>query len=732
MIVFEHVVPTAMIWLGLTAALAACAFSYRRFVDKDIATVIMAAVRLLFFLLLAWCLLLPGLKRVLTQKIRPRFVVALDTSDSMGLSPSESTPSRWSTAMQVLEQPWTDTVAAECDIDAYAFSAEVGDELALADTRGLQPEGKATLLREALKKVTGRYAGLNVAGGLLLSDGIDTREAFDDWAEESRPFPIYTVLLEPVTGWEVEPDVRIDAVNTPRRVTVDWNTELKAALSGHGTHGRPLNVQLFKNNVLHREQPTQIPTGGGAREVLFKLDHTEMGVFTYRVFVPPLAGESHTNDNDYAVSVQVVTARNHLLYVEGPPRWESKYLSRALRANEQITPLVFLRGPGGKFLTFGTRGSMTADMKEDQLAFFKIVILGNLDAAELGEQRARNLLEFTEAGGSLVLLGGSKAWGESGFLQTALKNLVPAKRHATAAIEGEFPVALTDAGRTHPSFAGDPNLWDVVPPVLSAFPGVVLSAGAQALVTAETPAGPQPVIVVQRYGQGKVVAVFTDSLWKWQLSPTAYENRPYRRFWDQLISWLSPKEEETEQRAVDLFADREQLFLGEEITISARTTRERSGDDVTMNCEITTPDRRTVPFSMRSQSVTTPSGKSFPGFVLEFSAERPGLYAAKAVATMAGKREESYPISFFVKPFTPESLPRPANAEILRTIAARSGGKYFESVEALDAELSSLQSSGSEETSAEYTSLWQHWLMITCLMALLSIGWSLRKSRNMP
>ena len=78
----------------------------------------------------------------------------------------------------------------------------------------LQPDGTATRLRDALKKIADRTAGLNVAGMLLLSDGADTREALDDWAGAERPFPIHTLRLEPPGGWQQEPDLRIDAVTT--------------------------------------------------------------------------------------------------------------------------------------------------------------------------------------------------------------------------------------------------------------------------------------------------------------------------------------------------------------------------------------------------------------------------------------------------------------------------------------------------------------------------------------
>jgi hypothetical protein len=40
-------------------------------------------------------------------------------------------------------------------------------------------------------------------------------------------------------------------------------------------------VQIFKDGVLQEEKPTQIPPGGGSRELTFELDHPDTGIFNY-------------------------------------------------------------------------------------------------------------------------------------------------------------------------------------------------------------------------------------------------------------------------------------------------------------------------------------------------------------------------------------------------------------------------------------------------------------------
>ena len=107
-----------------------------------------------------------------------------------------------------------------------------------------------------------------------------------------------------------------------------------------------MTLQLYRDGGLLEETAVRLPEEGGTRETAFKLNHPQTGTFLYRVAATPLHRETVTNDNVYAVTVQVVDTRNRLLYIEGPPRWESKFLSRILRHHTAITPACFIRGNG--------------------------------------------------------------------------------------------------------------------------------------------------------------------------------------------------------------------------------------------------------------------------------------------------------------------------------------------------------------------------------------------------
>ncbi len=244
-LVFEHNIPTGLIITGLAVAVGSAVFSFLRFLPGDWRNLFLFVIRMLFLALLSWCLLLPQLRHSMTETIKPRFLVLVDTSSSMTVLPSKQlTTNRWAVAQEVLRQPWVKRLTAECTVDVFPFDRELGAPMTAGQAADLTPQGQASLLRDSLRKMLKRYRGQNIVGALLLSDGLDTREVHDDWARETWPCPIYTVRLEPRVEWEGEPDVHVDSVDTPRRVVVSWDTKLTAVISGQGVKGEAFNVQL--------------------------------------------------------------------------------------------------------------------------------------------------------------------------------------------------------------------------------------------------------------------------------------------------------------------------------------------------------------------------------------------------------------------------------------------------------------------------------------------------------
>ncbi len=101
-----------------------------------------------------------------------------------------------------------------------------------------------------------------------------------------------------------------------------------------------------------------------------------------------------------------------------------------------------------------------------------------------------------------------------------------------------------------------------------------------------------------------------------------------------------------------------------------------------------------------------------------------------ATATLDGRRIESPPFSFYVKPFTPETSPLPQNVAVLEQLAKASRGQFCEQ-DQLDPVLSALDIQTSQQERVSYNSLWNTPFILGGLMLLLSADWVLRKQRNM-
>jgi hypothetical protein len=135
---------------------------------------------------------------------------------------------------------------------------------------------------------------------------------------------------------------------------------------------------------------------------------------------------------------------------------------------------------------------------------------------------------------------------------------------------------------------------------------------------------------------------------------------------------------------------------------------------------------------MDLSKVTTVSGDSFEGYSVEFQADTPGAYRLTATAQLDGKPVTSKPMSFFVKPFSPETSPRPANFEILQAISSASGGSYFETPEALNSALTNFDLKAKEENFSEFHTLWRNGPVVAIVMLLFAATWFARRTRQMP
>ncbi len=730
-VIFEHSIPAWVIVLCLTAALGITGYAFKHYLGFTKLHTGLLTLRGLCLLLLGWSLLLPAQRHIRIEQMNPDFVVALDTSSSMSHSPPDvDSKTRFGKAQKILNADFLEILGAKFNLDFVSFDSTFQSNLGWEEIKSKKADGESTHLRDSLQRISERYRGRRLAGMLLLSDGLDTRARDDAWSARNWRFPIYTVELEEEGLWKETPELQVKSLETVTRVQPGWESDFTAVIGGKGLDQEAVNVHFYRDDELIDQAPALLPEGGGETEVSFRVQHETPGTYLYKVVVPKLPDEVNTLNKSRAVNVAVIATGNRVLYLEGSPRWESRYLTRLLEQTENVAPSAYLRYAGDNFLAVGGDGTGRAlSLTDDLLTTFAIVIVGDVEAATLNNGRGERLVEFVENGGSLVLLGGKTAWGENGFAGTALQRIMPVESaRGKPPMEGTFPLELASQGRAHPVFGSGQQDWRDLPPVLSIFPVDEIAPGALVLLETQTPEGTYPVAVAQRHGEGRVVSLLTSSLWRWQMNPT--EGTPYKRFWTQMIEWLLPEESKLDEFEFELFADKEQFYSGSDVTLKARLRGREEPDTNAQNvvCRLQTPGGRDLELAMQSRDVVATDGETFPGFALTYSPTEAGTYKAVASREVEGEEVESPPYYFVVQQYTPEKEPRPFDFELMRALATHSGGEFLKP-EQINNNFVDINVERQEERYVEYASLWNRLPLLAAIIVLLCVEWMIRKRK---
>ena len=242
-----------------------------------------------------------------------------------------------------------------------------------------------------------------------------------------------------------------------------------------------------------------------------------------------------------------------ILYFEGLPRPEMKFINRALSEATSPRIVTLQRTAGGEYVRLNVDGPSDLangfpSTREDLFKYHG-VILGSADASVFTADQQSMLADFvTVRGGGLLALGGEQSFAEGGWLETPVSYLLPIafdsnrNRHSPK-LSLTVNVQPTDQGIDHPALriADDKQraarMWRQLPP-LTIVNAVYPRPGAEILLTGTDRSGrEQVVLAVQQYGGGRVVAFTPQDSWVWVMRAKV-DSRAQEKFWRALLPWL--------------------------------------------------------------------------------------------------------------------------------------------------------------------------------------------------
>ncbi|SVC26857.1 uncharacterized protein METZ01_LOCUS279711, partial [marine metagenome] len=367
--------------------------------------------------------------------------------------------------------------------------------------------------------------------------------------------PVYTVGL----GEEIlTPDVQVSRVEIPRSVLVGTSLVVDVIVSHRGYSDRTVSLVVEDAGQIMASEDVTFQGDGEPVVARVRIETTESGPRLLRFRVPVQDGESVERNNAREVLVDVVDESEKILYFEGEPRWEVKFVRRAVAEDENLQVVVLQRTAENKFLRLDVDDAeeLAAGFPKtrEELFRYRGLILGSVEASFFTHDQLNMIADFvSQRGGGLLVLGGRNAFAEGGYEGTPVEEALPVLLDDDRNTEGnpyfeELLVSPTRTGLTHPATqlgGGDSEsireLWESLPPVTTLNPISRLKPGATGLLTGGTDQdrSRQVVLAYHRYGRGKVIVLPIQDSWIWQMhADIPLEDQTHETFWRQLLRWL--------------------------------------------------------------------------------------------------------------------------------------------------------------------------------------------------
>ena len=284
---------------------------------------------------------------------------------------------------------------------------ELGELRTVQVTR-VQTEGaidqSATDLEGAMTQASRSFAPNHLKRLVLISDGNENRGAVKDSILRLSQENV-EVFSRPIAA-RAGSDAWVDMVMAPATVTVEELFPLEVLIQSQIAATGEVEVRFGTDEPESREVELNL----GVNRIAFEIRPTDTGPTIIEADVR-IVGDSFPDNNVFRQSV-VVDGPPRVLYVEGRPE-SADYLRNVLEV-EGIE--VRLAMPGEIPLLL------------EELDTYAAVILSDVEADTMTPIEMESLSIYVrELGGGFMLLGGESVYGEEGYSDTAIEEILPVK-----------------------------------------------------------------------------------------------------------------------------------------------------------------------------------------------------------------------------------------------------------------------------------------------------------------
>ena len=662
--------------------------------------------------------------------------VLVDDSRSMGIadSGSDGKQTREAAAVKALQDGVLTGLQKRFQTRVYRLDAKA---VQVKGLDGIQPSGAATHISDGLKQLATETSDLSVGAVVVLTDGDENsdggigRETMN--ALRNRRWPVHTVGF----GKErAAHDVEVEDVSVAARAMADSRMVATVRFHQRGYAGQKATLVVKDaGKPLVSKEVTLGADGAMQTETLF-FHAGNAGAKSFEFSVLPLAGEENVKNNAVARPVTVSDEKRRILYVEGEPRWEYKFIRRAEDDDKTVQVVSMLRTTENKIYRQGISDPKELEagfpVRPEDLFQYQGIIIGSVEAGYFTASQQELLREFVDRrGGGVLFLGGRFSLSDGGWAGSSVTELLPTSLPAGKSTFHRDPATaeLTASGADSPvtRLVDDPlknvERWKKLTYMMDYQEAGTPKAGATVLADLKAGQRRLPLLITQSYGRGRTALMATSGTWRWQMSE-ALGDTAHDLFWQQLLRWLVG---ETPGRVV---AGSSVSETGSTLTDDGRIrlTASVRGQDYLPAADAKVEAHVIGPEGLSETMAMVPAGDVPGDFVADWTAAKSGAYLAEITAEGSGPLKDLGRdiVAFQRTDGVAENFRTEQNRAMLEKLSAETGGQYWkpEDLGRLPKEISYSEAGISVRDTKE---LWNMPAVFLLLLALVCAEWLLRR-----
>jgi uncharacterized membrane protein len=653
-------------------------------------------------------------------------VVAVIVDDSQSMAIREGDATRSAQALRVLDSGLLKGLKEKFQVRLY----RVGDSLQRVEkVDTLTANEPATRLGDGLKQVMAEAASLPIGAVVLLSDGAENAGGIDlETISEikRRRIPVHTVGF----GREkFDRDIEVTDVVLPARALADSRLSAQVTLRQNGYSGKQARLTVKDGGKVLASRPVQLKGDGQQTEAIV-FPAGLAGARVLQVSVDPLEGEENGANNAVTRLVNVEPRKPRILYVEGEPRWEFKFIRRAAEEDRTLEMVSMVRTTQNKIYRQGIANPKELEQgfpaTAEDLFQYDAIILGSVEAGYLTPSQQELVRDFVDRrGGGLLALGGRFALGDGSYAKTPVADVLPVvlPQSKSTFQRDQVPVVLTAAGRDSllcrllEDPAKNVERWTKMPKLANYQDAGTAKPGAVVLMEALVGTRHLPLLVTQNYGRGRAAVFATGGSWRWQMQQDV-SDKTHEIFWQQLLRWLA---NETPGRMV---SSTPKQVLADETRVPLRAeVRDKKYNPVT---DARVEARIVGPGGVAAAVELKPDPLNSGVYLGEWTAEKTGSYLVEFGAKRGEEDLGHDVITLRREDGVAENFHAEQNRDLLEKLSSETGGKYWKPA---DVKKMSEEVSYSEEgiTVRETKDLWDAPAFFLLALLLRSSEWLLRR-----